>query len=248
MDFQGNGRPDDVRGFVHKKIWGGITGAVGGLISGGSPISGAISGFVGGGRGGQRTQPAAIPCPAGFTVDTFGQCVPARLQITPPVGLPDFGIPSIPGLVGDLFGFGDQNGREPVPGIVGAGQRLIPGGRSGFLHDAVLGQYGAGLEPFIRESATRVCPKGTVLGNDGVCYVKGSINNKFREWPAGRKPLLTGGEMRAISIASSAGKKMDRTVKRLRGLGMMKSPRHLHKAPPKITVRESGPGGVQLVT
>lgn len=47
-------RPNDKRNFVHKKLLGGLTGAVGAVISGGNPLTGAVSGFARGGR-----QPAA---------------------------------------------------------------------------------------------------------------------------------------------------------------------------------------------
>ena len=69
-----------------------------------------------------------------------------------------------------------------------------------------------------------VCPRGTQLGNDGLCYNKSQISNKQRMWPAGRKPLLTGGDMRAISTAARAGRRLDLTTKRLQKLGMMKKP------------------------
>jgi len=69
-----------------------------------------------------------------------------------------------------------------------------------------------------------VCLKGMQLGNDGICYNKSQISNKQRQWPAGRKPLLSGGDMRAISIAARAGRRLEGATKRLQRLGMMKKP------------------------
>jgi len=240
------GRPGDTRGFVHKRIIGAIGAATGAVLSGANPLTAGLRGFAQGGSvpavpasiPGVRM--AIIPCPAGFTKDTFGNCVPIAPQAP------------IPGVVGALqrlvpggaTGF-QEPGRVPAPGFGGALQRFLPGGETGFLFDPVLGQYGAGLEPAIRETSTRVCPRGTVLGLDGVCYVKGSIRNDQRAWPRGRRPLLTGGDMRAISIAASAGRKLDRTTKRLRKLGMMKAlPSPKRSKSKALVVQESGPGGV----
>lgn len=89
--------------------------------------------------------------------------------------------------------------------------------------DAVMGQFGAALQPGMMQIERSVCLPGMQLAKDGLCYNKGAITNSQRMWPRGRRPLLTGGDMRAIGIAARAGAKLDRTTKRLRGLGMMKA-------------------------
>jgi len=89
---------------------------------------------------------------------------------------------------------------------------------------AVMGRYGAALEPGSMIIDKAVCLRGMQLGDDGLCYNKGQISNKQRMWPAGRKPLLTGGEMRAISVAARAGRRLEGATKRLQRLGMMKKP------------------------
>jgi len=71
---------------------------------------------------------------------------------------------------------------------------------------------------------TRICPRGSVLGKDGLCYNKRDIPNSQREWPRGRRPLLTGGEMRCISVAASAAKKLQRKQKQLMAMGLLKRP------------------------
>jgi len=96
------------------------------------------------------------------------------------------------------------------------------GGEQFGVGEAVMGRYGAALEPGSQIIDRAICLRGMQLGDDGLCYNKGQITNKQRMWPRGRKPLLTGGEMRAIGIASRAGRRVDATAKRLRELGMMK--------------------------
>jgi len=104
---------------------------------------------------------------------------------------------------------------------------LPPGGRPAIrqvdVGDAIMGRYGAALEPGSRMIDRAVCLRGMVLGNDGLCYNK-PFPNKQRMWPAGRKPLLTGGEMRCIQIAATAGRRLERTTKRLQKIGLMKKP------------------------
>ena len=63
-----------------------------------------------------------------------------------------------------------------------------------------------------------------VVANDGLCYNRSQISNKERMWPRGRRPLLTGGEMRAISIASRAAGRLTRTAVRLQDIGLIKKP------------------------
>ena len=87
---------------------------------------------------------------------------------------------------------------------------------------AVMGRYGSALEPGQRPSTRMLCPRGTVLGNDNLCYNK--IANKDRKWPKGRAPLLTGGERNAISKAARASRKIQSTTKQLQKLGMLPKP------------------------
>ena len=98
------------------------------------------------------------------------------------------------------------------------------GGPQFEVGEAVMGRYGAALEPGSRIIDRAICLRGMQLGDDGLCYNKAQITNKQRMWPAGRKPLLSGGDMRAISIASRAGRRMELATKRLQRRGMMKKP------------------------
>jgi len=209
MDMH-NGRPGDVRNFVHKRLIGAVVGGVGSLFGGGNPITGAIGGFA---RGGKKAGPVTTqPFP---TTTVF----PGSRGFSPQQGCS-------PGFVRDRSGNCVPVSTRPKGGFGGVLERFIPGGETGFVEfgAAVMGQFGAALEPGFRESSTAVCPPGTVLGIDRLCYNKGDLKNKERAWPRGRKPLLTGGEMRCISIAAGAAKRLERKTKQLQSLGMLKKP------------------------
>jgi len=208
--------PGDQRGFVHKRIFGGIKGAIGGILKGGlgGGISGLLGGIVGGGRPVSRTiVPQVDPCPPGFFIGAGGQCVPR----------------SVPG--GRLIS-GGRIVEEQLPARLfptpptppGARPLALPARAVGVTGEAVLGQFGAGFEPEVFDTMVRRCPRGAVLGSDGVCYNRRDLRNDERFWPRGRRPLLTGGEMRAISTASSAAKKLQRKQKQLQQLGLLKKP------------------------
>lgn len=197
------GRPGDKRGFIHKKLLGGI-GKIAGIlpIPGAGIISTVARTLAGSGRTGQRPN----------------QLTAQEKELAR----------------GFKFGGGGGGGVTRVlGGEIGA---CLPGFRPDFvtgvcepaagqvLGEATLGQYGAGMVPGIMQISRGVCARGMLLGNDGICYNKGQISNRQRMWPAGRKPLLSGGDMRAISIAARAGKRMEGATKRLQRLGMMKKP------------------------
>jgi len=211
-------RPGDVRGFVHKRIFGGIKGAIGGILGGpGGILGGAVGGFLSGGS----SVPAATGCPPGFLATGAG-CVP--IPATGVVRLPVPGIITrgVPGTAGRPF---SQNGAFPGPTEAqadirrGMGLEIDPAAGV-----PVMGRFGAGFEPSVFMTDTRRCGRGAVLGVDGICYNKRDLRNNERFWPRGRRPLLTGGEMRAISTASSAAKKLQRKQKQLESLGLLKRP------------------------
>ena len=266
-------RPNDQRGFVHKRL----LGAVGGFVaSGGNPL-GAASGFV---RGGGR-RPAVRPPMRGFGIPSRTSVAPLPARRPPPrttTARPSlrsagekeqgrfqkFGVTAlaplalaagtpcwVPGARPDpcnpgkcaIFA-GDKPGPddEPCPG-----DGVTPTG--GPVGEAVMGQYGAALQPGSLMINRAVCLTGMQLGNDGLCYNKGAISNRQRMWPAGRKPLLSGGDMRAISIAARAGKRLEGATKRLQAIGLMKKPSSRGRAPARgraLTVKEAGQGSVTV--
>ena len=89
---------------------------------------------------------------------------------------------------------------------------------------AVMGRFGAALTPGSRIVDRAVCLRGMVLGNDGLCYNSKGFRNGDRMWPRGRRPLLTGGEMRAISVASRAATRLTNAAVRLQDIGLIKKP------------------------
>ena len=214
-------RPNDERHFVHKKILGGIS-AVSGLASGIIPGASTISGITGrlAGRGRTPRQPVSQVSPGAFG-SAFGGAfrgAASKVLATTKAACPE--------------GFElDEDGRCARTGIIGTAQRFVPGGKTGFAFpapeefgDAMVGRFGAGLEPAVRTMETRICPRGSVLGIDGLCYNKRDLRNADRFWPQGRRPLLTGGEMRCISIASRAASKIRTKTKQLQKMGMLPKP------------------------
>jgi len=248
------GRPTDARGFLHKKILGTISKVAGILPVPGATFVSGITGRLAGatqqkrvatqvkfGNGAVSSRAAvssitgARPsgtCPSGFRLGPTGPCLTSG-DVGRPLG-PAQRAPCDFPMVRDPAG----NCRTPTSGRLG-GEQFGVG-------EAVMGRYGAALQPGSMIIDRAVCLPGMQLGNDGLCYNKGAITNSQRQWPRGRRPLLTGGDMRAIGIAARAGAKLDRTTKRLRTLGMMKAlPKsrgvraHAHAKPvAAVSVRE----------
>lgn len=140
---------------------------------------------------------------------------------------------NVPITSGCPTGFVLQNGRCVQSGV----DQYIPG-PIGTLQDygpAVIGAFGKpALTPKQVGSIKRKdgvtgpilrCPAGMVLGRDDLCYQKGAITNKERAHPRGHRPLITGGEMHAFSVARAASKKLRKLANRF-------APTHHRKAPP----------------
>ena len=242
MFSESGGRPNDQRGFLHKSFIGRAVGGVAKRVISSTPIGGIATTALGIGQTlfKRPARPVATrtatarPSLAGAQGKESGRQLKFGFDTTLPssVGAPaprrSFGRPRGTGVVTTDFGppqrapcdfpmVRDREGRcrTPTSGEFG-GEQFGVG-------EAVMGRYGAALEPGSMIIDRAVCLKGMQLGNDGLCYNKGAITNSQRQWPRGRRPLLTGGDMRAIGIASRAGSKLDRTTKRLRALGMMKA-------------------------
>jgi len=229
MFREDGGRPGDRRGFLHKSFIGRAVGGVVRRVAGATPVGQVVqtglSIIKGPARNVRSRTETARPSASGQQGKEFGRnlkfggdssAVQRRL-LSP--GITETACRSprrIDPRTGECrFFLGDESGRDRPPEERGR-PRLAPPG------DAVMGQFGAALEPGVMTIERSVCIPGMQLGKDGLCYNKGAITNSQRMWPRGRRPLLTGGDMRAIGIAARAGSKVERTVKRLRGLGMMK--------------------------
>jgi len=212
-------RPNDERGFIHKKIIRGIgkvasvASAVG--IPGASFVSRAARTLA------PRTTTARVNersiAQTQFGLQTKFASEPSQFPIqafheTRPRPNGGQRAPCDFPMVRDR----DGRCRKPTSGEFG-GEQFGVG-------EAVMGRYGAALEPGSMIVDRAVCLKGMQLADDGLCYNKSQISNKQRMWPAGRKPLLSGGDMRAISTAARAGRRLEGATKRLQRLGMMKKP------------------------
>jgi len=243
-------RPNDQRGFLHKSFIGkAIGGAFKGFVKGG-PL-----GALGGVAGSFSKRPARNVLPrelTGRSTGEEGKALGRTLKFgnggDTPVSraAPEQDGCRFPARRDPRTGLckiflGEESGRDRPKAERDAEKRERTLAAVG---DAVMGQFGAALEPAFMTVERSVCLSGMQLARDGLCYNKGSISNSQRMWPRGRRPLLTGGDMRAIAIAARAGATLDRTTKRLRNLGMMKrlpTPRkaapHQHaKALPAVSI------------
>ncbi len=227
----------DEGGFVHKRFIGGIkgflkggpVGAAAGFLTSGGPSVTAVPGTAL-----TRFQPAApVGCDTpGFVRNAQGNCVPkgfsgAKFEACPPGFVTILGrcVPtSVPSAISDPRSIG-----RPITEFVPSGGELVGPPRPG----GGIRSFGpGGFEPELFATTTRRCPKGAVLAVDGLCYNRRDLRNNERMWPRGRRPLLTGGEMRCINVASSAAKKLQRKQKQLEQLGLLKRPARARRALP----------------
>ena len=212
----------DSRNFVHRRI----IGAVGGFISGG-PL-GAVSGFVRGGAPspapgapGITAVPMRAACPPGFFETPAGGC-----QAVAPPAASTLG--ALRQEIGArAFGGDGRPFRTADEGFLPTGTAVMNGAAAPRFGPTRAGGYA----PDVREQFYRDCGPGAVLAKDGLCYNRRDLRNNERKWPRGRRPLLTGGEMRAISTAASAAKRLQRKQKQLMSLGLL--PKPTRKAAPK---------------
>lgn len=193
--------------FVHKRIIGAAKSFV---TSGFNPLA-AVGGFLA-----PTAPPIRLtrqPCPRGTRQTLTGCKAETRAE--------HLGQGFNPAL---HLAHGDDVSQLPLTSLgvplSAASTSLV--GRAG---GAVMGRYGAGLEPVEERRSVSTCLPGMVLGDDGICYNRGQVPNKRRMWPKGRKPLLTGGEMNAITIAARAARRVKATTKKLQALGLLDRPR-----------------------
>jgi hypothetical protein len=188
----------------------GIIGGVTGFVSGGVPgaIVGGLSGLSSGGGSEPASGEPTVPGTdigrgrgrggsygGGFTGQTAQQC---------PEG---------------TFAVGSQC-VDIVPGGAhqGSGMIVSPG-------EGAVGQVGIGaVNPAIFQETVHRCPRGMVLGIDNLCYHKKALTKATRKWNPGRRPLLTGGELNAISRAARAARRVKGAQKNLEKLGLLKRP------------------------
>jgi len=222
------GRPGDARAFVHKSF---IGRAIGKAIKTVVPVVGIGTEVLDVGRSLFRGGgPAQRFVPRTELSRGITQTSEMEKRLAASSKFPGFrrtGPCEDPALVrasdGHCVAPGSGHARKHGVGGNGVGSQPIG--------EPVLGLYGAGVVPGSMIIDRAVCRKGMQLADDGLCYNKSQISNKQRMWPAGRKPLLSGGDMRAISIAARAGRRLEGATKRLQRLGMMKKPASRPRAP-----------------
>lgn len=221
--------------FVHKRL----LGAAKSFLTTGSPLA-AVGGFLN--RPSAATPPVRRPLPRTVTARPSARGAAEKemgraAKFGPETMAGTVAVSRFPSLAGPRtpcippFFRNTATGKcelDLIPGPGGGGtgsQRDFMGGpQGGPPGEAVMGRYGAALAPGSMMIDRATCLRGMQLGDDGLCYNKGQISNKQRMWPAGRKPLLTGGEMRAITVAATAGRRLERASKRLQKIGLMKKP------------------------
>jgi len=193
------GRPGDERGFIHKKILGGISKLAGILPIPGANIISGITGILAG--SGTRIQTASTTIPTTFLPRPTPTTIPG---IVGPIGAAPCRFPLVTAPNGQCVSPESPLGQDIAAGI------------------PVAGLYGAGFVPRSEIRDVAVCPTGFALGTDGVCY--DHLRNRQRMYPRGRRPLLTGGDLNAITRARSAATKLKNARSDLTALGMLKAP------------------------
>lgn len=187
------GMPSNVRPLSNQFDWGGAISDIGGAIvrGGVEGIQQRVAGLVGGSGGGSEP-PQGSPAVPGSLVAQESPCPPGQVRVP----------------------FTNRcAGVSPAD--------ILPGGAP-FVSTSVqmgtptLGHYGVAVTPMAMERVKLRCPRGMVLGMDNLCYNKRNLRADERKWKPGRRPLLTGGEMNAITVAARAAGKLERSKKRIR--------------------------------
>jgi len=210
-------------GFLHKSFIGrAVGGAVKGFITGGP--TGALAGGIRSLTGGTTITTARPTVPRTTTARVTQTSIGQRQfgsRVKFGEGEPGGGL-QLPGqefIVQPTRVHPQDQGPCLPPLIRGPEGRCIaptsPLGARVLVGEATMGRYGAALIPGSQIVDRATCLRGMQLGNDGLCYNKGQITNKQRMWPAGAKPLLTGGEMNAIRTAATARGRVARAAGRL---------------------------------
>jgi hypothetical protein len=202
-----------------ESLLGGILGGLSGYFGGGG-AQGAIEGFAGG-YGGGGAVPGNLPgptnCPGGTSwVNNVG-CVPGGGFVATGGG----GAGTCP----------SGTFRNPITGncVRIDPSAILPGGAP-FISStqpygaATHGRYGIAMVPAAQSQTRLSCPRGMVLGMDNLCYNRRDLRKDERKWVPPRKPLLTGGDLNAISRAARAAGRMEVQKKRLEKLGLLKKP------------------------
>ncbi len=106
---------------------------------------------------------------------------------------------------------------DPAAALPGGVPFITPTGGAelnGSGSPAVVGAFGVpAREPVVVAQPTRRCPRGMVLGQDLLCYMKGTIPMKFRRWKPGPKPPMSAADAKALRRIGSLQSKVKRLAK-----------------------------------
>lgn len=202
-EFREEGRrPGDERAFFHKKLLKALPGVATKFLGG--AVEGIGTKLFGGGGRPTSTIPVTFAPTKSFAGAT-----------------PGGGDASMVSFVGGGNGAGpckagtypDAKGRCVSPSS--------PYGARQLMGQAIMGLYGPAVAPEEVLRSIAVCPTGFALGKDGLCY--DGLANRKRKYPRGRRPLLTGGDMRSITRARSAGIRLANAKSDLVAIGMLKA-------------------------
>jgi hypothetical protein len=187
-------------------------------------VIGGVTGFIAGGPAG-----ALAGAVAGATKKSTPAPTPTSLVPTGPVGCPS-GQFLVNGTCVNLGAA--LPGGAPLTYPVSGTQVAAGGG-------VAVGAWGVpAYQPAYLQQTKRMCPRGTRLGRDGLCYPKALLgrNSPNRAWPAGRKPLFTGGELASL-------RKAQRVMERAKGYGLALKSTPKGKPGPTGPLFTRGPGG-----
>lgn len=216
--------------FVHKRLFrgalgfvtGGPLGAISGVLSGGGSEGRSGSPVIPSGRQpapGITLGPSVLPRPIVSTCEQRGLVTDARGRCVERAGISGIG----PGA-----GILDPLGIDPGIRVRAA---LAP--TTGGVAVPMIGA--SAVAPFRETQVVRRCGRGSVLAIDGLCYDRKLLRKDQRMWPPGRKPLLTGGDLNAISRAARAAGRMKTQQKRLQKLGLLPKPKSTRRAPAPVS-------------
>lgn len=188
-------------------IMSGSLSSLGSLLVG-TAVGGPVGGIMGG-IGSVLPTLGGSKCPGPYNWDAqTGTCVP-KPDYWARVGGGSPGTSTSPCPTGY-----EWDGKQCIQsGMGGSVARILPGGSSGYATDvygeAMMGRYGPALVPYTASVPTRRCPTGSVLGDDGLCYNKGTRGlRRMHKKPT--PPLLTGGERNVLRKA----KRLENQVKK----------------------------------
>lgn len=142
-------------------------------------------------------------------------------------------VPGAAGACPGLFSVRGPDGRCINLGsaLPGGDPFITPQFEDGQAGQPVLGRFGPAMTPVALPQTRLRCLPGQVLGRDNLCYEE--LKRKERKWAPPTRPLLTGGEVSALTKAASASGRIQTKIKALRKSGLFPKEKVCKSCPPK---------------